>query len=124
MPIDADQGQGAQPVIGAVPAGRYQGTLKRESDGATFLEAVQLGAATDTKQFVQVFSQLGGGLPSTPQFSGDATALGPILFFQETDNVATRKYIFVVFGNLMIEISTATYPDGRPDLKLTGVLKK
>jgi len=123
--MDADQqGQIEQGVAGGAAVGRYQGTLKRESDGATFLEAVQLGAATDTKQFVQIFSQLGGTIPPTPQFSGNATALGPILFFQETDSVATRKYIFLVFGSSMIEISTATYPDGRPDLKLTGVLKR
>jgi hypothetical protein len=125
--LDADQGEEAEifPTLSAVVAsGRYEGSVKRESDSGTFLRAIELGSPSGTQQPVKVFEQLSGGLPSTPQFTGNAIALGAILFFTTDDGIANRKYISLVLGNLMLSVSTYTFHDNRPEVKLTGLLRK
>jgi hypothetical protein len=111
-------------VATAAAAGRFEGSVKRESDGATYLRAIELGTATDITQPIKCYEQVGGALPSTPQYTGKATALGPFVIFGTTDSVADRKYISLVFGNFMISTSTSIYHDGRPDVKLGGLLRR
>ena len=41
-----------------------------------------------------------------------------------SDSVANRKYLTVVLKSFMISTSTSTYHDGRPDVKLAGLLRK
>lgn len=61
-------------AAGAAAAGRFEGSVRRESDGATFLRAIELGTPSGTSQSIRCYEQLGGGLPTTPQHSGTATA--------------------------------------------------
>lgn len=111
-------------VAAAGAAGRFEGSVRRESDGTTFLRAIELGTASGTSQSIRCFEQVGGGLPTEPQNSGTGTALGPFNIFSATDGVAERKYISLVFGNFLISTSTSVYHDGRPDTKLAGLLRK
>ncbi len=105
--------------------GRYEGSVKRESDGATFERAIELGASTGNKQSIRIFEQVGGSLPSTPQHAGDAFIIGSsAVFFTTSDTVAERRYFSLVFGNFMLSFSTSVYHDNRPDVKLVGVLRK
>jgi hypothetical protein len=124
---DADEitprGPGVR-TTAAAAAGRYEGTVKRESDGATYLRAIELGTPSDGSQPIRIYEQLGGSLPSSPQGSGDAMVLGPFVVFGYTDSVAKRKYFSAVFGTFMISTSHSVYPDGRPDVKLAGLLRK
>ena len=117
------RGMGAR-AQGAAASGRYEGSVKRDSDGSTYLRAIELGTASDSSQPIRCYEQVGGGLPTTPQGSGEATVLGPFVLFSYTDSVAKRKYMSAVFGNFMLSTSTSVYSDGRPDVKLAGVLKK
>lgn len=108
----------------AAGAGRYEGSVKRDTDGSTYLRAIELGTASDTSQPIKCYEQVGGALPTAPQYAGNATALGPFLIFQTSDSIANRKYVSLVFGNFMISTSSSTYFDGRPDVKLAGLLRK
>jgi hypothetical protein len=105
-------------------AGRFEGSVKRESDGSTYLRAIELGTASDTSQPIRCYEQVGGALPTSPQYAGTATALGPFILFSTSDSIANRKYVSLVFGNFMISTSSSTYFDGRPDVKLAGLLKR
>lgn len=108
----------------AVP-GRYEGSVKRESDGATFERAIELGSVSGNKQSMKVFEQVGGSLPTTPQHAGDASVIGNNgVFLSTSDSVAERRYFSLVFGNFMFSLSTSVYHDGRPDVKLAGLLRK
>jgi hypothetical protein len=111
-------------VAGVAAAGRYEGSVKRESDGATYLRAIELGNPTDGTQPIRCFEQVGGALPPSPQGAGDATVLGPFVLFTHTDSIAKRKYLSAVLGNFMISTSSSVYTDGRPDVKLAGILRK
>jgi hypothetical protein len=116
---------GARATAAGATAGRYEGSVKRESDGATYLRAIELGPPSgDGSQPIRCYEQVGGALPSTPQGSGEATVLGPFVLFGYTDSVAKRKYFCATFGSFMISTSTSVYADGRPDVKLAGLLRR
>jgi hypothetical protein len=117
------RGMGAR-AQGAAASGRYEGSVKRESDGSTYLRAIELGTASDGTQPIRCYEQVGGGIPSTPQGAGEATVLGPFVLFTYTDSIAKRKYMCAVLGTFMLSTSTSVYSDGRPDVKLAGLLKK
>jgi hypothetical protein len=108
----------------AAQTGRYEGSVRRDSDNATFLRAIELGTASGTSQPIRIFEQLGGTLPPTPQSSGSATVLGPLLLFNTSDSVAARRYICFALGNLLISASKFVFNDDRPDVNLVGLLKK
>jgi hypothetical protein len=109
----------------AVQPGRFEGSVKRQSDGATFLRAIELGAPSGNRQPIRIFDQLGGTLPATPQWAGDALVLGAnALFFAATDDVAARRFLSVVIGNALFSYSQSVYHDGRPDVTLVGLLQK
>ncbi|HXK59500.1 MAG TPA: hypothetical protein PLP42_06340 [Acidobacteriota bacterium] len=127
--IDSDLAETYRPsafAVGAAPAaGRYEGSVKRESDGAMYLRAIELGnPAADGTIPIRIYDQLGGQIPPSPQFSGEAFALGSIILFSTSDSIAKRRFISVVLGTYMISASSSTYFDGRPDSKLAGVLRK
>lgn len=128
MQVDSDFDEAAPAAMmgamSATQAGRFEGSVKRESDGATFLRAIELGTPSDGSQSIRCYEQLGGSIPTTPQHSGTATVLGPFVIFSASDSVANRKYLSVVLRNFMISTSTSTYHDGRPDVRLAGLLKK
>jgi hypothetical protein len=83
--IDSDWAEVYNPrtraVAGAPSPGRYEGTVKRDTDGSTYLRAVELGDSDGSSVSISIFDQLGGTLPATPQFAGEATVLGSILLF-------------------------------------------
>jgi hypothetical protein len=114
---------GSRPSAAAT-GGRYEGTVKRELDGATYLRAIELGTPSDGTQPIRCYEQVGGALPTTPQGAGDAFVLGPFVLFSYTDSVAKRTYFCATFGPFMISTSTSVYPDGRPDVKLAGLLRR
>lgn len=105
--------------------GRYEGDVKRESDGALFKRRIEIDAPAGNRQPIRIYDVVGGGLPPTPQWAGDALLLGSsLLLFAGTDSVADRKFASLVLGNFMFSFSLSTYHDGRPDVKLAGVLRK
>lgn len=105
--------------------GRYEGNVKRESDGAEFKRAIELDPPSGNQQPIRIYDVVGGGLPTTPQWSGNALLFGgSLLFFTATDSVADRKFACLGLGNFLFSFSKSTYHDGRPDVKLAGVLKK
>jgi hypothetical protein len=105
--------------------GRYEGTVKRESDGADFARAIELGSPSGSQQPIRIFDVVGGGLPTTPQWAGNARLFGnSVLLFSATDSVADRTFFCLVLAKFMFSFSKSVYHDGRPDVKLAGVLKK
>lgn len=111
-------------LASALP-GRFEGSVTRQSDGATFLRAIELGSPSGNQQSIRIFDQLGGTLPSTPQWSGNALMLGAnAVFFAASDDVADRRFLSWVFSNVMFSYSQSVYHDGRPDVILTGILQK
>lgn len=111
-------------VSAAVSVGRFEGSVKRVSDGATFLRAVELGDPSGNTQEIKVFGQLGGQLPANPQWSGNARLFGPIIFFNTSDSVAMRTFLHLGFGNVLFSFSKYVYHDNRPDVITRGVLRK
>ncbi len=114
----------ANRLVAAAAAGRYEGSVSRQSDSSTYLRAVELGAPSGSVQPVRIFDQVSGGLPSTPQASGDALVVGPFLLLRTTDSVANRQHLHLPLGNALLSASRSTYHDGRPEVKLVGVLRK
>jgi hypothetical protein len=111
-------------LASALP-GRFEGSVTRQSDGATYLRAVELGSPAGNKQPIRIFDQLGGSIPSTPQWSGDGLMLGESgVFFAASDSVAARRFLCWMVGSAMFSYSQSVYHDGRPDVVLTGVLQK
>jgi hypothetical protein len=114
--------------IAFAASGCYDGTVELDTDGSSYLRTIELGASSDTKQQIRIFEQVGGAIPSSPQYTGEAAVLGPILLFTTSDNIASRKYVSFVletyFGNFMLSISTSKYYDDRPDSRLVGILQK
>ena len=105
--------------------GRYEGNVKRESDGAEFKRAIELDPPSGNQQPIRIYDVVGGGLPTTPQWSGNALLFGgSLLFITATDTVADRKFVCLGLGNFLFSFSKSIYHDGLPDIKLAGVLKK
>lgn len=119
---DADLQAARITAEAAAAASRYQGTVKR-GDGATFLRAIELGPSSGMSQTIRIFEQLGGSLPSNPQYAGTGIILGPYVIFTTSDNIAERTYVSIVLGTVMISISHNKFFDNRPvDPNLAGLL--
>ena len=113
-------------ILSVVASGRYQGSVKRQSDGASYLEAIVLGTVAGNQVSVTIFEQLGGSLPTTPQYTGSATLLGASpLIFKTSDAVANRLYLMLPFGSSLLSFSKSTYHDpGRGVMTVSGILAK
>ena len=104
--------------------GRYEGAVKRDSDNAEFLRAIELGTRNGNRQPIKIFEQLGGQLPDSPQFEGDAFVFrDALLFFSTSDSVADRRYISLMIAGVMLSFSRSIFDDDRGTITFSGILR-
>ena len=111
-------------LAGQARSGRFEGTVKRDTDDATFLRAITLGSIDGNRQAIEIYEQIGGELPAAPQYQGEAFVLwNNLLFFAVSDSVGQRRYLSLIVGDALLSFSRSIFDDDREPFTFSGVLR-
>jgi hypothetical protein len=98
--------------------------VKRDSDEAAFLRAITLGDIDGNRQSIEIFEQIGGELPATPQYRGEAFVVwNNLLFFTVSDSVGQRRYVSLLAGDVLLSFSRSIFDDDREPFTFSGILR-